>query len=35
MTQRNVAAWVAGVYGWMEATDPDEKRRAPRRPWTT
>jgi hypothetical protein len=20
-TQRNLAAWVAGVYGWMEATD--------------
>ena len=26
MTQRNVAAWVAGVYGWME-----RRRRAPRR----
>ncbi len=24
-TQRNLAAWVAGVYGWMEATDPAAK----------
>jgi hypothetical protein len=27
MTHRNVAAWVAGVYGWMEATDASEKVR--------
>jgi hypothetical protein len=27
MTQRNVAAWVAGVYGWMEASSQTEKRR--------
>lgn len=27
MTQRNVAAWVAGVYGWMEADSKAEKRR--------
>ncbi len=26
-TQRNLAAWVAGVYGWMEATDPAAKAR--------
>jgi hypothetical protein len=27
MTQRNVAAWVAGVYGWMDASSQTEKRR--------
>jgi len=27
MTQRNVAAWVAGVYGWMEAKTVATKRR--------
>jgi len=27
MTHRNVAAWVAGVYGWMEATNAGEKTR--------
>ena len=27
MTQRNVAAWVAGVYGWMAASSKTEKRR--------
>jgi hypothetical protein len=27
MTQRNVAAWVAGVYGWMESSSRTEKRR--------
>jgi hypothetical protein len=27
MTQRNVAAWVAGVYGWMEASSKADKRR--------
>jgi hypothetical protein len=26
-TQRNLAAWVAGVYGWMEATDSGAKAR--------
>jgi len=26
-TQRNIAAWVGAVYGWMEATDPGEKMR--------
>jgi hypothetical protein len=28
MTQRNVAAWIAGVYGWMEAKSATEKRRS-------
>jgi len=27
MTHRNVSAWVAGVYGWMDATTTDEKTR--------
>jgi len=27
MTQRNVAAWVAGVYGWMEASSKTDRRR--------
>ena len=27
MTQRNVAAWIAGVYGWMEAKSAAGKRR--------
>jgi hypothetical protein len=27
MTQRNVAAWVAGVYGWMEASSAARKQR--------
>jgi hypothetical protein len=27
MTQRNLAAWVAGVYGWMGASSKLEKRR--------
>jgi hypothetical protein len=27
MTHRNLAAWVAGVYGWMEATTPEERFR--------
>ncbi len=27
MTQRNVAAWVAGVYGWMDAARAGEKRK--------
>jgi hypothetical protein len=27
MTHRNVSAWVAGVYGWMGATTPDDKAR--------
>ena len=26
-TQRNVAAWIAGVYGWMEAKSATEKRK--------
>ena len=26
MTQRNVASWVNSVYGYMESTDPDDKR---------
>jgi len=25
MTQRNVAAWVGAVYGWMDSPDPNEK----------
>jgi hypothetical protein len=28
MTQRNVAAWIAGVYGWMEAKSATEKRKS-------
>jgi hypothetical protein len=27
MTQRNIAAWIAGVYGWMEAKSAAAKRR--------
>jgi len=27
MTHRNVAAWIAGVYGWLETTDVDQKAR--------
>ena len=27
MTHRNVAAWIAGVYGWLEAVGADEKVR--------
>jgi hypothetical protein len=27
MTQRNVAAWIAGVYGWMQAGSKTDKRR--------
>ncbi len=27
MTQRNVAAWIAGVYGWMQAASKPDKRR--------
>jgi hypothetical protein len=27
MTHRNVAAWIAGVYGWLEATDDRDKAR--------
>ena len=27
MTQRNVAAWVGGVYGWMEASSKADRRR--------
>jgi hypothetical protein len=26
MTQRNLAAWVAGVYGWMEASDEADRQ---------
>jgi hypothetical protein len=27
LTHRNVAAWIAGVYGWLETTDVEEKAR--------
>ncbi len=28
MTHRNLAAWVVGVYGWMQAATDDDRARA-------